>query len=131
LQPEVPVLDADDAAWQSQKDSARRRGIAFCFTFEEWRAWWRQNLPPDAARGRRRGQYVMARRGDQGAYEASNVVCVTTKQNAAMIASTVRQAAVARVLRRPGVLRRGCDTADRLGRISLFEVTVTLAATRS
>lgn len=62
---------------------AQRRGIPFLFTQEEWVTWWISHLGPDwrNLRGRRRGQYVMARMGDKGAYEHSNVKCVSVTIN--------------------------------------------------
>lgn len=65
------------------KYAARRRGIEFHFTFEEWVKWWESNLGPNwiTLRGRNAGQYVMARNGDIGNYEFKNVKCVTCEVN--------------------------------------------------
>ena len=82
-------------AWKSQRHSAGKRGIEFWFTLLQWHWWWRDallSLGPDAKRGRRKGQFVMARIGDQGAYEAGNVYAATPKQNARDIPSDVRVA---------------------------------------
>ena len=46
-----------------QKAHAKVRGIAWKLTLEEWLAWW-QASGHYHERGRRKGQYVMARRGD-------------------------------------------------------------------
>ena len=93
-------------AWRSHRDSAKRRGIAFRFSLLRWWLWWRseiRKLPEGAARGRRRHEYVMARRGDAGAYEPGNVDCVTASANvqaidratisAGMVASHARRKA--------------------------------------
>ena len=68
-------------AWREQRYSAKRRGIPFRFTLLSWWLWWRSNLPNGATRGRRRGEYVMARKGDAGAYEPENVICITAAEN--------------------------------------------------
>lgn len=70
----------------AQKHSSAQRGIVFDFTLLRWHLWWKAELAkigPDAKRGRRRGEYVMARIGDQGAYEVGNVYCATAEQNIA------------------------------------------------
>lgn len=67
----------------THKESSRRRGIKFQFTYEEWVAWWVKNLGPRwmKLRGHRSGQYVMARNGDSGPYAPHNVKCITANQN--------------------------------------------------
>ena len=70
-------------AYVSQKKHAKRRGIHWRFEPEEWLWWWIENLGPDwfEKRGRRKGQYVMARYKDQGIYAWWNVNCVTVEDN--------------------------------------------------
>ena len=65
------------------KMHAKERNIAFKFTKAEWIKWWKDNLGIDwmQKRGCKRGQYVMARNGDAGAYEISNVRCVLSSDN--------------------------------------------------
>jgi hypothetical protein len=63
-----------------QRRNARRRGIAWSLTFEEWWAVW------DASgkwpqRGKRRGQFCMSRHGDQGPYAAGNVFIQERSEN--------------------------------------------------
>jgi hypothetical protein len=80
-------------AWNAQRYSAKKRGIPFRFGLFQWHCWWRSvlvGLGPEAKRGNRKGQYMMARTGDQGAYEAGNVYAATPKQNIADIPQTVR-----------------------------------------
>ena len=62
---------------------AKTRGIEFLFSFDEWIEWWEQNLGSDwfERRGRRRNQYVMARKGDEGPYQLDNVECILSGQN--------------------------------------------------
>jgi hypothetical protein len=72
-----------NVAFLNQRKRAKQRGIEFHFTFEEWKLWWEDNLGSDwfKLRGKRVGQYVMARNGDKGPYEASNVKCITAIKN--------------------------------------------------
>lgn len=56
------------------------RGLGWEFTFETWLEWW-QGTGKLAERGNRRGQYCMARYGDQGPYAPENVRCCTTDEN--------------------------------------------------
>lgn len=88
-------------AWIAHRDNAKRRGIPFRFSLLQWRVWWRLNLPAGSSRGRKRGQYVMARLGDRGAYEAGNVECITQASNLrAMDRLTLSQAIKAAHARR-------------------------------
>ena len=87
------VPDRDWKAFQAQRYSARRRGIPFLFSLLAWSSWWKVQLRaigPDATRGRKRDQYVMARLGDRGAYEVGNVYCATSAQNIRDIPEDVR-----------------------------------------
>ena len=61
-----------------QKHNAIRRGIEFRLTYEEWLEIWGDKLP---LRGRTKGCYVMARHGDQGAYEIGNVKIIPREEN--------------------------------------------------
>jgi hypothetical protein len=67
-------------AFAAHRQGAKQRGIAFDFTFESWLAAWNASgkLP---LRGVKKGGYVMARHGDQGAYEPSNVTIKTQREN--------------------------------------------------
>jgi len=57
--------------YYTQKSSANSRNIEFQFTYEEWINWWGDDI---VNRGRKAGQLVMARIGDQGPYHPDNVV---------------------------------------------------------
>ena len=77
--------------WRSQFHSSRKRGIPFRFGLLQWHRWWQEELRkigPNAKRGLRRGEFMMCRVGDQGAYEPGNVYCGTARQNQADV--TVR-----------------------------------------
>jgi NUMOD3 motif len=64
------------------KNSASGRGIEFLLTFEEWLQIW-QDSGHLHERGKHRGQYVMARFGDKGAYEVCNVKIILHSENIA------------------------------------------------
>jgi hypothetical protein len=68
--------------FQIHRATAKSRGIEFRLTFEEWEQWWRDSGHYHE-RGLHRGQYVMSRKGDIGAYELGNIDCVTTGENVA------------------------------------------------
>lgn len=71
------------AAWRYQINTARRRGITFQLTFEEWVKWWQSNLGDDwfNKRGKTHGKYVMARKGDKGPYRLDNIKCILAVEN--------------------------------------------------
>jgi hypothetical protein len=70
-------------AFDTHRYHAKRRGIAFLFSFEEWVTWWEKQLGPDwlGKRGRGKGKYVMARNKDKGPYQQQNVRCVLWEIN--------------------------------------------------
>ena len=71
------------AAYDRHKSQAKTRNIAFLLTFEEWTTIWLESGKWEQ-RGRRKGQYVMARFGDVGPYEIGNVhICTCQENNAA------------------------------------------------
>ena len=72
--------------FRPQRDWAGKRGIGWCFTFEEWVNWWESNLGHNwlNKRGTRFGQYVMGRKGDIGPYHPDNVLCITNSLNSKM-----------------------------------------------
>lgn len=65
-------------AFSGQKNNAKKRGIEFLFTLDEWIDWWGDDF---ALRGRNPSDLCMARIGDQGAYEIGNVVKATCYDN--------------------------------------------------
>lgn len=69
-----------EAAWREQRKSARRRGIPFQLTFEQWfEIWLRSGHLHE--RGCRQGQYVMARLNDTGPYAPGNVKIILHVEN--------------------------------------------------
>jgi hypothetical protein len=70
----------DKRAFYKQRWHAKRRGIPFLLTLEEWVMLWKDSGKWEL-RGRSKGQYVMARVGDQGPYAVGNVYICTTSEN--------------------------------------------------
>lgn len=83
--------------YRLQQNGARRRGIDWQFTFEEWVTVWERSGKADQ-RGRGKGCYVMARHGDTGPYSASNVSIILFEQNCADAHTNGRIVRVASVL---------------------------------
>lgn len=79
-------------AFSMQKIKAKHRGIEFLMTFEEWYKIWLDS-GHISERGNKKGQYVMARFGDQGPYAVGNVriVPVAINQNEAHIGRIVSE----------------------------------------
>ncbi len=66
--------------YKVHRTNAKGRGVEFNLTFEEWMTWWKATGHYHE-RGREVGKYVMARKGDQGAYELGNIECVQAQIN--------------------------------------------------
>lgn len=67
-------------AWNSQRSNARARGVEWSLKIWDWWQLWQQSGKWDV-RGRQKGQYVMCRFGDVGAYEVGNVYIATCSHN--------------------------------------------------
>lgn len=74
----MEIISLAKKSYWSQKSSAKRRGIEFNLTFEQWWDLWK---PFYQNRGRGIEQFVMCRKLDQGAYELGNVTIGTVKSN--------------------------------------------------
>ena len=70
---------AKDKYWQ-QKTQARLRKLEFTLTFEQWYDIWQQSGKWEQ-RGRKKGQYVMSRIGDNGGYTPENVFIQSNADN--------------------------------------------------
>lgn len=70
-------------AYNSQKQGAKKRGIAWDFTFDTWLDWWAATGKFEL-RGKHRGSYQMCRQGDTGPYAVNNVYCDTVSENSAL-----------------------------------------------
>jgi hypothetical protein len=77
------VANRERQAFNNQKCNAKKRGISFEFTYDEWVEWWGDEIN---SRGCRAGQYVMARLSDTGPYHPSNVFKCDAGINSAMAA---------------------------------------------
>lgn len=70
----------DSILWRfkEQRKNAKRRNIEWSLTLTEWWSLWEGKFHN---RGRKKGQFVMSRHGDKGAYSVDNVEIVTTTEN--------------------------------------------------
>jgi len=66
----------------NHRRGAKQRGIPFLISFEDWDTIWQLSGKWEQ-RGARKGQYVMSRPGDKGAYEMGNVVICLAEENRA------------------------------------------------
>ena len=66
------------AEYRQQRNNAKRRGVAFLLTYEEWCKIW-DDSGMYAYRGRH--GYVMGRINDEGPYEVGNVEIITATDN--------------------------------------------------
>jgi hypothetical protein len=74
-------VNKDLEKFTTSRLNAERRGIAFELTFEQWFDIWTKS-GHYSERGRKRGQYVMARFGDEGPYAVGNVEINVSKGQA-------------------------------------------------
>jgi hypothetical protein len=73
-----------EVRYRLQKSNARRRGIVFKLTFEEWWGLWEASGHyEDYGRDRNKpgGGYCMCRTRDRGGYELGNVRIATYQSN--------------------------------------------------
>jgi hypothetical protein len=82
--------------YRDHKASAKQRGIPFLLTFEQWLQIWTDSGHLDE-RGAHKGEYVMARYGDSGAYEVGNVDIVTAEKNCSEAALNLSDASRAKI----------------------------------
>ena len=62
-----------------QKNTAKRRGIEFLLSFEQWWSIWEDHWEQ---RGKLKDELAMCRFGDEGAYEVGNVYLDSVSNNA-------------------------------------------------
>jgi hypothetical protein len=62
----------------AQRSQARKRGVDWQLSFEQWFAWWGDDY---ARRGRGSDDLCMSRPGDTGPYALDNIVKKTNKEN--------------------------------------------------
>lgn len=78
----MAYTDLHKMAYTAHKGGAKYRSIPFLLTYAEWSDIWKAS-GKWLQRGWRRGQYVMARYGDKGAYEVGNVRICLAEENRA------------------------------------------------
>jgi hypothetical protein len=66
--------------YANSKSNAKSRGINFTLTFEEWYDVWQASGKWEE-RGKKKGQYVMSRKGDVGPYAIGNVFIQSMADN--------------------------------------------------
>jgi len=66
--------------YQEHKYGAKKRGLPFELTFEEWYDIWQKSGKWEL-RGQGKNAYVMSRIGDKGGYTLGNVFIQTASQN--------------------------------------------------
>lgn len=71
--------------YSSHKSNAKRRGLEFDFTFEEWWEIWEPHIHN---RGTEPGQLQMCRTRDEGGYTPGNVRIDTVESNRAELVQT-------------------------------------------
>ena len=79
----MAVLSKAKQRFRWHRGSARKRGIDFNLTFEQWYQWWLsngvdKNLPTIPAN---KNTLAMCRYNDTGPYDLTNVYCATISQN--------------------------------------------------
>lgn len=72
-------------AFVQQRNNAKRRGIEFLLTFDEWLAFWGDDLDK---RGKGDSRLCMSRNGDAGPYVIGNVFKSTHNQNSTEACAT-------------------------------------------
>lgn len=66
--------------WRNQKMDAKRRGVSFLLSYDDWLRIWRESGHLEE-RGCRCGEYVMARFNDTGPYSTTNVRIAQVEEN--------------------------------------------------
>ena len=66
--------------YRAHKGNAKKRGVVFELTFDEWVKIWIDSGRLQE-RGQRKGGYVMARFGDKGPYKIGNVKIIKAEEN--------------------------------------------------
>lgn len=67
-------------AFLYQRKSAKRRGVVFQITFEEWRDWWGDRFQ---YRGKGPDDLNMCRYADEGSYRLGNIYVASGSENKA------------------------------------------------
>jgi hypothetical protein len=103
------VRDKLREAYNIHRNDAKKRGIRFELTFDQWLKIW-QDSGHLGQRGKNRNQYCMARFGDQGPYSVDNVEIKTMHDNLTepqVLAKLSKSYSVALLGNKNGVGNRG------------------------
>ena len=74
----IKMTPVERQFYNQRYSATKRRNIEWHFTFEEWLAWWGDDI---VNHGPHRDQLVMARHGDTGPYHPDNVRKATNAEN--------------------------------------------------
>lgn len=74
-------MDPSKRKWYDQRQNARRRGIDWDLSFDQWLKIWMDSGHWHQRGIKSRDAYVMSRKGDQGPYSVANVVIKTNYDN--------------------------------------------------
>lgn len=91
VKPKVALSNA--GKFRQQKNNALARRVPWAITFPQWMQFWIDSGHWDD-RARTRDGYVMARRGDTGAYALGNIYITTLAQNVADYQTTLKRRGV-------------------------------------
>ena len=90
---------AQKATTKNRVDAAGNQ-ILFKLTFLEWSTWW-DATGQIGNRGRKKGQFVMARFDDLGHYEIGNIFCSTQRANVQFASTRPMSEETKQKLRKP------------------------------
>ena len=82
-------VDPIERRFREQRKTAGQRGIPWHLPYWEWLQIWQESGHLEE-RGKHKGEWVMARNGDTGAYEAGNIKIVRAEQNNSLAQTTKR-----------------------------------------
>jgi hypothetical protein len=106
-------------AYRNQKYGAKRRGIEWQLTFEQWLEFWGDDLPE---RGRGRHNLSMQRPCDSGPYALGNIRKGTPKDNGRTRAAMHQKPGIVVMPKGPGRRRELEDGSPDLGYASVWNV---------
>jgi hypothetical protein len=78
-----PCYSTPPYKFAQQRNNARRRGVEWLMSFDEWWGLWLESGKWNQ-RGKGDGQYVMGRHGDVGPYAVGNVSIILCNENGAV-----------------------------------------------
>lgn len=76
----IPYQQSPERRFNMQRTNAKQRGIKWQLMFDQWWKIWDQS-EKWKKRGRKKGQYCMARNKDRGTYAIGNVSIISSSKN--------------------------------------------------